>query len=114
MSPSCYYNHSKNRPKQVALSQVIILKITANQICLKMSSAGLSPILPIFCDVCAQDFNSVDTAVTHFTFKKHWTVRNSCVKPAIFIPGKTFKIHIFSEKATKLKKSFTYSFVNTF
>ena len=48
-----------------------------------MSSAGLSPILPIFCDVCAQDFNSVDTAVTHFTFKKHWTVRNSCVKPAI-------------------------------
>lgn len=52
-----------------------------------MSSAGLSPILPIFCDVCAQDFNSVDTAVTHFTFKKHWTVRNSCVKPAIFIPA---------------------------
>ena len=76
-------------------SQVIIHNITANQICLIMSSAGLSPILPIFCDVCAQDFNSVDTAVTHFTFKKHWTVRNSCVKPAIFIPGKTFKVPIF-------------------
>ena len=86
---------SKHGPNKVALLQVIIHKITANQICLNMSSAGLSPILPIFCDVCAQDFNSVDTAVTHFTFKKHWTVRNSCVKPAIFIPGKTFKVPIF-------------------
>ena len=69
-----------------------ILTVLIKDICLKMSS-DTSPVLPIFCDLCGKDFNSVESATVHFSFKRHWTIRNLSEKPAIFLPGEERRLN---------------------